>query len=411
MELLLHMKNSSEKFNKQQLSVVLLLGVLSAMGPFTIDMYLPAFNQISTSLQTTQDQVQLSLASYFIGISVGQLFYGPITDRFGRKNPLYVGLIIYTLASIGCGLAKNIDQLVAFRLLQALGGCAGMVVSRAVVRDLFKPHESAKVFSMLMLVMGIAPIIAPSVGSFVSVTWGWRAIFTVLTSISIVTFIALALYLPESKKADKSVELKIGKILSVYFNLLKDKTFIFYSLCGSFASAGMFAYISSSSFIFITLFEFSEKTFSLLFSLNAAGLILCSQLNRVLLKWYSMQQLLKSATIAMLLFGLSISAAAFMNLPTELIIGLLFLFISCLGFIYPNSTALALANTGAQTGSASALMGALQMFMSFVSSVLVSSFFDNTILPVALIIGTCGVLTVVTLYLRKKFTYRVDPVY
>lgn len=405
------MQNSAEKFNKQQLSVVLLLGVLSAMGPFTIDMYLPAFNQISTSLKTTQDQVQLSLASYFIGISVGQLFYGPITDRFGRKNPLYVGLIIYTLASIGCGLAKNIDQLVAFRLLQALGGCAGMVVSRAVVRDLFKPQESAKVFSMLMLVMGIAPIIAPSVGSFVSVTWGWRAIFTVLTSISIVTFIALAIYLPESKKADKSVDLRIGKILSVYFNLLKDKTFIFYSLCGSFASAGMFAYISSSSFIFITLFEFNEKTFSILFSLNAAGLILCSQLNRVLLKWYSMQKLLKSATIAMLLFGLSISIAAFMNLPKELIIGLLFLFISCLGFIYPNSTALALANTGAQTGSASALMGALQMFMSFISSVLVSSFFDNTIQPVALIIGACGVLTVVTLYLRKKFTYRVDPIY
>lgn len=405
------MKNNSERFNKQQLTVVLLLGVLSAMGPFTIDMYLPAFAQISTSLNTSQDQVQLSLASYFIGISVGQLFYGPITDRFGRKKPLYVGLIIYTVASVGCGLATNIDQLITLRLLQALGGCAGMVVSRAVVRDLFKPQESAKVFSMLMLIMGIAPIIAPSIGSIVTVTWGWRAIFTVLTSISVTTFIALALFLPESKKADKNVELKIGKILGVYFDLLKDKTFIFYSMCGAFASAGMFAYISSSSFIFITLFDFDEKTFSLLFSMNAAGLILCSQLNRILLRWFSMQKLLQAATLVMLICGTLITISAILQLDKFILISLLFVFISCLGFIYPNSTALALSNTGPQTGSASALMGALQMFMSFIASVLVSTLFDGTILPVAIIIGCCGLFTVATLYLRKVFTYRVDPVY
>ncbi len=402
------MQNSAERFNKQQLTVVLLLGVLSAMGPFTIDMYLPAFSQIAVSLKTTQDQIQLSLASYFIGISAGQLFYGPITDRFGRKNPLYIGLIIYTLASIGCGLAANIDQLIAFRLLQALGGCAGMVVSRAVVRDLFQPHESAKVFSMLMLVMGIAPIIAPSIGSFVSAAWGWRAIFTILTSISVATFIAIALFLPESKKADKTVQLKLIPIAKTYFNLLKNKSFIFYALCGSFASAGMFAYISSSSFVFITLFGFSEKTFSIVFSINAAGLILCSQLNRFFLKKYTMQKLLQFASRMMFMCGLLITIAALMDAPQLLIITLLFFFVSFLGFIYPNSTALALAHTGAQTGSASALLGALQMFFSFLSAVAVSAFFNNTLLPVAIIIGASGLFTIGILTFRRKYSANID---
>lgn len=396
------MKNTSEKFTKDQLSIVIILGILSAMGPFTIDMYLPAFVQIADSLSTTQDQIQLSLASYFIGISAGQLFYGPITDRFGRKKPLYIGLIIYTLASIGCGIASNIDQLIAFRLLQALGGCAGMVVSRAVVRDLFKPHESAKVFSMLMLVMGIAPIIAPSVGSFVSTSWGWRSIFTVLTCLSSIVFLAIAVFLPESKKADKSVQLKFIPIIKVYWNLMKNKSFIYFALCCSFGSAGMFAYISSSSFIYITLFNFTEKEFSLLFSVNAAGLILCSQLNRILLKKYSMTQILTFACGVMFISGISIAIISNFNVPNIIFIAFLFVFISFLGFIYPNSTALALANTGAQTGSASALLGALQMFMSFVSSIAVSTFFNNTIVPVSLIIGITGTLTLLTLMLIKR---------
>ncbi|MEE1884776.1 multidrug effflux MFS transporter [Pedobacter flavus] len=396
------MKNTTEKFTKDQLSIVIILGILSAMGPFTIDMYLPAFVQIADSLSTTQDQIQLSLASYFIGISAGQLFYGPITDRFGRKKPLYIGLIIYTLASIGCGIASNIDQLIAFRLLQALGGCAGMVVSRAVVRDLFKPHESAKVFSMLMLVMGIAPIIAPSVGSFVSTSWGWRAIFTVLTCLSSIVFVAIAVFLPESKKADKSVQLKFVPIIKVYWNLMKKKSFIYFALCCSFGSAGMFAYISSSSFIYITLFNFTEKEFSLLFSVNAAGLILCSQLNRILLKKYSMTQILTFACGVMFISGISIAIISNLNVPNIIFIAFLFVFISFLGFIYPNSTALALADTGAQTGSASALLGALQMFMSFVSSIAVSTFFNNTIVPVSLIIGITGTLTLLTLMLIKR---------
>ncbi|RZL17569.1 MAG: Bcr/CflA family efflux MFS transporter [Pedobacter sp.] len=396
------MQRSAERFNRSQLLIVLLLGVLSALGPFSIDMYLPAFPSIAKGLDTTTDAVQLSLAAYFIGISAGQLFYGPITDRFGRKKPLYVGMIIYIIAALGCAVAATIDQLIFFRLLQALGGCAGMVVSRAVVRDLFKPHESAKVFSMLMLVMGVAPIIAPTIGGFVSATWGWRMIFVVLTAISSITFLALARFLPESKTADKSISLNIGSIGKSYYNLLLEPKFIFYAMCGAFASAGMFAYISSSSFIYMELFGYSEKAFGVIFSLNAGGLILCSQLNRIFLKRSTMLTLLRNSCIALMVMGIIILFCAIGNADELLLSILIFVFVSILGFIYPNSTALALAETGNKTGTASALMGALQMFISFLASVAVSMLFNDTILPAAIVMSMSGVMAVFTLLYRNK---------
>src|ERR1051326_7690471 len=182
--------------------LILILGLLTAIGPFSIDMYLPAFPDIAKNLHTTVAQVTLSLSSFFIGISFGQLLYGPLLERFGRKKPLFAGLCIYLIASIGCALAMSVNALIVLRLLQAVGGCVGMVAARAMVRDLFEVKENAKVFSMLMLVVAVSPIIAPTLGGYITALLGWRYVFVMLIIVVITVIITAYFLLPESKKPD-----------------------------------------------------------------------------------------------------------------------------------------------------------------------------------------------------------------
>lgn len=189
-------KNNS---NKKNFYLILILGLLTAIGPFSIDMYLPAFPDIAKGLHTTVAQVMLSLSSFFIGISAGQLLYGPLLERFGRKKPLYLGLFIYLVASVGCAMAASVNALIMLRLLQALGGCVGMVAARAMVRDLFEVKENAKIFSMLMLVVAVSPIIAPTLGGYVTALFGWRYVFVVLIVVALLILTGIHFLLPESK--------------------------------------------------------------------------------------------------------------------------------------------------------------------------------------------------------------------
>lgn len=384
------------------MTIVIVLGILSALGPFSIDMYLPAFNDIAKNLNTNVAQVQLSLASYFIGISVGQLIYGPVIDRYGRRWPLLFGLTIYFVASLGCAFVFNIDQLVALRLLQALGGCAGMVVSRAMVRDLFEPRETAKVYSMLMLVMGAAPILAPIVGSYVSLHFHWTYIFFILSAISMLTLMASWMLLPESKAPDAGVSLMPGAILKNYLVLFKDMPYLSYSLTGALASAGMFSYISGSAFVYMDFFGLSKGQYAMLFAMNAGGLILCSQLNRVLLRWYTMRRLLNMSCIGVLVWGTFLLFAALYLQSMVLSIAFIFLFVSFLGFIYPNSAALALAESRQHIGSASAMMGALQMLFSSVAAAGISVFHNQTIMPVTMGMSVSALLCVGVLFFIPK---------
>lgn len=376
--------------NRSTRTVILILGGLAALGPFSIDMYLPGFPHIAQDLRTDIAHVTLSLTSYFIGISLGQLIYGPLLDRFGRKKPLLFGLALYTLASVGCGLATSVQGLIAFRLLMALGGCAGMVAVRAIVRDFFPVNEIAKTLSLLMLVMGAAPIVAPSVGGLVVTTLGWRSIFLVLVGWSVWMLFLVFRVLPESKEADVSVSLNPGPVLLEYFKLFRHPSFMAYTLCGGFTAAGMFAYISGSPFVFMELFHLSERQYGWVFGLNAFGLIASSQLNRLFLRWQSSAQIVRIVATLQCLAGLTLvigTATGFIHKAGTLLLVFSYLFLQ--GYLYPNTSALALEPFAKNAGAASGLIGFLQMVTATLASALVSVLHNGTALPMAGVMAGC----------------------
>ncbi|TAL43178.1 MAG: Bcr/CflA family efflux MFS transporter, partial [Chitinophagaceae bacterium] len=272
--------------------LILILGLLTAIGPFSIDMYLPAFPDIATNLHTTVAQVTLSLSSFFIGISAGQLLYGPLLERFGRKKPLYIGLCIYLLASLGCAMATSVNALIVLRLLQALGGCVGMVAARAMVRDLFEVKENAKVFSMLMLVVAVSPIIAPTLGGYITSVLGWRFVFIMLIVVDILILTAIYFLLPESKKPDPNFSLKPLPIIKNFAGVIRHPQFYTYALMAAISAAGLYAYIGGSPHVFMEIFKVNERQYGWIFALIAMGLIGASQINSVLLKNYTSEQLI-----------------------------------------------------------------------------------------------------------------------
>ena len=283
--------------------LILILGTLVALGPLSIDMYLPAFPEIAKNFNVSISQVELSLASFFAGIAIGQLFYGALTDRFGRKPPVYIGLTVFCLASIACAFAQDLGTLVVLRFVQALGGSAGMVVSRAMVRDLFEPREGAQVFSILMLVMGIAPMLAPLMGSYVSLQWGWPAIFLIVAGLSALSFLAIFNFLPETKLPDPSVKLR--RSFRHYAGVFQDRNFVRFALTGGISQAGMFAYISASPKVFLDHFTMSPLHYGWLFGINALGLIFLAQINARLLKTRHPDEVLR--IIIFLVFGLTMT--------------------------------------------------------------------------------------------------------
>lgn len=353
--------------------LIIILGFLTAIGPFSIDMYLPAFPEISSSLDTTMPAVMLSLSSFFIGISLGQLFYGPLLERYGRKKPLYAGLLIYLVASIGCATAQTIEMLVLFRLFQAFGGCVGMVASRAIVRDLFSVQENARIFSSLMLIVAVSPIIAPTAGGYITHLFGWRAIFITLIVMILLILAGVHYLLPESRKGDSSFSLKPVPTIKNYYSVLRQPQFLLYVLTGAIAYSSIYAYISGSPHVFMEHFKVSEKTYGWIFALIAMGLIGASQVNNHILKKYSSQQVIATVlyvqfTIGSLFFLLSLNNAA--TLPLTIL--LIFCFLCCLGFVLPNAAALALAPFEKNAGNAAALIGFLQMSFGALASALLS---------------------------------------
>lgn len=377
--------------NRSTRTVILILGGLAAMAPFSIDMYLPGFPHMARDLQTDIAHITLSLTSYFIGISVGQLLYGPLLDRFGRKKPVLVGLAVYALACVGCGLTTSVQGLIGFRLLMALGGCAGMVANRAIVRDLFPVSEIAKTISLLMLVMGAAPIIAPTIGGYVVATLGWRGIFVVLLCWAIWLFFLVACVLPESKEADANVSLNPGPVLLEYLRLLRDPWLMAYTLSGGLSAAGMFAYISGSPFVFMQLFHFSAEQYGWLFGLNAFGLIVSSQLNRLTLRWLRSAQIVRLGALLQCLLSLFlVTGVAQGFLPSIGALLLMFGYLFIQGSLYPNTTALAMEPYEKNAGVVSGLMGFLQSIVATLASALVSFFHNGTALPMTSVMAGCA---------------------
>lgn len=381
----------SEKV-KNKFLVVLILGLLSAIGPFSIDMYLPGFESIAKDLHTTIDKVQLSLTSFFIGIAFGQIIYGPLLDRFGRRIPLIVGLLIYILASGVLAFTHSVENLIFFRLIQAFGSCAGMVAARALVRDYFPPNETAKVFSMLMLVIGLSPLIAPTTGAYLTHYFGWQSVFIILGIITLIILIGVIILLKDKRGSDKSLSLKPRPILQNFWQVATLPQFYIYALSGGLCSAGMYAYLSGSPFVMMDLYGANERQYGWIFAFLAAGLIGSSQINNIALKKYSSVSVARIAIITQSLVGLImviLTLSHQMNLT--FIIILIFLYLSCQGFVFPNASALALNPFSKLAGSASALLGSVQMAIGALASFMTSVLHDNTEFPMVIVMAVCTI--------------------
>lgn len=384
------------------LRMVLILGALSAFGPLAIDFYLPAFPAMAQAFATDEKHVQATLAAYFLGLSIGQLAYGPVADRFGRRKPLMFGVTLFTLASLACAYAPNLDTLVLARFVQALGGCAGMVLSRAIVSDKCDPVASAKVFSQLMLVMGLAPILAPMLGGVLVNLAGWQSIFLALSLFSAGCLLAVSLGLPESLP-EHIPRQPLSGALRQYLRLLADRVFVGHALTGGIAIAGMFAYIAGSPFVFIKLYGVRAEHYGWLFGTNAAGFILVAQVNARLLAKRGPAFLLARAVWLYLAAGLMLLGVAALQ-PAQLwpLLVPLFICIASLGCIIPNASACAMSGQGARAGSASALMGCLQFSVAAGAAALVGLLHDGSAVPMALVISLCGALVVSVALLTRR---------
>lgn len=385
------------------IKLILILGSLTALGPFSIDMYLPGFAQIATDLNTTVASVAMTLSSYFIGISAGQLLYGPLLDRYGRKKPLFIGMLVYIAASLGCVFVRDIDTFIGLRFIQAVGSCAATVASVSMVRDLFPVKDIPKVFSLLMLVVGLSPMLAPTVGGYVTDWYGWHMVFVILMFIGIIIMLAAQFGLPDSYEPDTSISLKPKPILKNFASVLKEPQFYTYAFTGAIAFSGLFTYVAASPIIFMDIYKVDPKMYGWIFAFMSLSFILSSQLNSVLLKWYRSEQLIYGALLTQ-----SVVAVVFLVLAINDLLGLyetigmLFLFLACLGISNPNTAGLTLAPFTNNAGSASALMGAIQLGLGALASFAVGVFVTASIYPMVVIMATSTIVALIVLLIGKR---------
>lgn len=376
--------------------LVWLLGALAALGPLSIDLYLPSFPDIARSFHTDVAAVQLTLAVYLFGLAAGQFLYGPLSDRFGRRNPLLGGLALYAVGSFVAAAAPSLALLAAARLLPALGGCAGMVISRAVVRDLFDERESARLYSSLFLVMGVAPILAPLLGGQLLAVAGWRSIFVILGLFGTAVLVLLARRLPESLHPDARSQAGPAAIARGSWSILRTRRFLCLGLAGGAMQGAMFAYISGSPFVFIELLGVPAARFGLYFGLNALGLIACSQLNRWLAPRFGVLPVLRGAvTFGAVAFAVLVGVVLRGDPRLATVMPPIFLGMSSLGLVLPNLAAAVMAPFGAQAGLASALLGTLQMVAAALAAAVVSGLANGTALPMAGVMAGCSAVALV----------------
>lgn len=372
--------------------LVLVLGGLGAFGPLSIDMYLPGLPALTGELGATASETQLTLSACLLGLAVGQVLTGPLSDALGRRRPLLVGVAAYTLASLLCALAPSVGALVGLRFVQGFAGAAGIVVSRAIVRDLHSGLAMARFFSLLMLVSGLAPILAPLVGAQVMRFTSWRGVFVVLAAIGAVLFVAAGLGLRETLPQERRQTGGLGATGRTFLRLLGDRSFVGCTLAGGFAIGAMFAYIAGSPFVLQNVYAASPQTFSIVFGANALGLIAAGQVNGRLVGRVAPARLLSlglaaSATGGLLLLAAAASGAG--GLPA--VLAPLFLCVASLGLVLPNTAALALSGQPpGQAGSASALLGLLQFVVGACVAPLVGLAGDRTALPMGLVMAALG---------------------
>ncbi len=381
----------SEGVSIPQKRLPFILGAMAAIGPFSIDMYLPALPMLGQALGTTAGAAQASLAVFFLGMALGQIFYGPLADRYGRRLPLFVGLGVYTLASLICALAPNIESLIAARLMQALGGCTGMVISRAVVRDVADERGAIRLMAKLMLVMGVAPIIAPIIGGALLGVIGWRGIFLCLAAYGAILLLVIALFLPETLAPERRRRDGLRQVLGVWRRLLGDGYFMGHALAGGLVIGGMFAYIAGSPFVFMELHGVRAEDYGFYFGANAIGIMLVGQITARLVDRVPPARMLTAALTISAVSGLALFAVTTTGVGGfAAIVATLFVYVAMIGAVMPLTAARAMAPHGAIAGNASALMGALQFGAGALAGVALGALQDGTTLPMALVVAFCG---------------------
>jgi MFS transporter, DHA1 family, multidrug resistance protein len=373
----------------------LILGFLSAVGVSALDIYLPALPSIAKDFQTDGSTIQLSLTSYFIAMAIAQIVYGSVSDMFGRRPPLIVGMTIYVIGAVGCALAPSVHALIAFRFIQGLGAGAGAVIARAIVRDMHTGPEAARLMSLLMLVYSISPLLAPLAGSLIVSMATWRDIFWVLTAFGLIGFFLVTFVLNETRTREKRLESSLTGAFRNYGRLLIDPYFMGIVGIAAFGMSSYMVYVSNSSFVIIEHFGLSPSAYGIMFALNAIPFFVFSQMNARLAKRYGLRRVVRTAALlyaSMMVLLLATRLAGIDNFVLMTV--LLLAGYGFLGLVVPSSAVLALEAHGHIAGTASALMGTLQFVAASAVTALVSLFFNGTSLPMMAGIGLCSMMVV-----------------
>ena len=377
--------------NKAKFIIPVCLGCIAAIGPLAIDMYLAALPKISADLGISRGDAQFSLMSFFAGFTCGQLVYGPTSDRFGRKPVIYFALVLFSLASLGCALVSTADQLVLFRFAQGLGGAAGMVIALAMVRDMFKGVAAVRLLATVVLVVGVAPILAPTAGSLVLQVSVWRTIFLFLAAFGCLNLALIYLFLPETRPEDMRVSSNPADVAKNYVRLLFSRDFIPFAGTNAILQGGFFAYIAGVSFVFINDYGLSSLTFSILFGVNAVGLISGTQVTSRLVSRISPVRIVRVAAIVYTLCGAVLLVLKLLGLAHLWVVAaLLFIFVATLGGIMPSCNMLAMERNGAFAGTAAALLGALGFGLGAIISAVLGAFTEGGTVALFSIIAICG---------------------
>ncbi|MEF9957171.1 MAG: multidrug effflux MFS transporter [Acinetobacter sp.] len=352
---------------------ILLLALLTALGPLSIDMYLPALPQMAGDFGVSTQMIANTLPAYFLGLAVGQLIYGPVSDRIGRKPPLYFGLSLYVIASIACVFASHEWMLIVSRIFQALGGCVGVVIARAAIRDRLDLQGSAQAFSSMMIVMSIAPIVAPMLGGLILTFFHWQMIFVCLAVIGVICWLCIHFFFKESLTVERRLKLSFYQVTTLYAAILKDESFRVPMMAGCLTGAALFCYISSASAVFMGQYGLSQQQFSYAFAMIAGGIILMSSLNKHLNTRLGVLQRLRLGGAIQYIGTLIILTAGLMtHAPLALLMFGLFLAVSGIGFTSPNAMALAMSKQAARAGTASAIMGSMQFSFGLLGGILLN---------------------------------------
>ncbi|ECR3131563.1 multidrug effflux MFS transporter [Campylobacter jejuni] len=382
--------------------LIIILALMSSIAPLSTDMYLPALSHVEQSFQTNSFLTQLSIASFFIAFALGQLIYGPLSDIFGRKIPALVGIFFFIVSSLFCVIIDDIYAFIALRFFEALGGCAGVVIARAIVNDLFEIKEAAGIFALMMVFSSLAPMLSPTFGGILLEYFSWHSIFATLFALGILLFLMILFGLKESAPHLKNKKFSHHEAMKSYKFVLSDKRFLVYILCASFALAAMFAYITGSSFVFTQFFGLSEQKFALLFGANALGFVICANINARLVLKYESEKILAKALMIMFISTVILLVNAFFH-PNFLLFELsIFTSIVMLGFIAPNTTTLAMARFKEHSGTASAVLGTVQFGFAGLISFVVGAINANTPIILAFVMCACVLVANGVYFLTRR---------